>query len=539
MPRKGPVHVDKQTRVYTPHKLLTIACQTGEMSYSRKILPPLVAAAVALIAVTNYCIVRLLNVADLSTKEAIAQVLAMGLPASVAVVLVMSALYQTLQETVAELDKNREQLLLKWKKDALTGITSREFFEHELKESVDQYLSSENQFSVIMLDLDNFKRINDIHGHHVGDEVLKEVASKLQSHFSSDDVVARLGGDEYVVLMKKIQQVEEVQSIADGICSALAKPHSVGTLQLRASASVGAVIARRELCSPSDYLRAADMALYAAKAQGRNCYHLFSNDLDEQLRRRDQLETDLRLAVERSLGLDVHFQPQIDAHGRVAGAEALFRWKHPLLGDIPALEAIEIAEESGLITDLGDFVFRRAAEFARTHPQLSVAMNLSPAQFTRSRDFVRRIRCLAREERVDPAQFEFEITERLFMEIGGECESQIQTLRRDGFRVALDDFGTGYSSLSYLRRFQVDRLKLDKSFAEASELNESIAIIRAAVSLAHLLGLEVIAEGIENEAHEAIALESGCDGLQGHHYGPPMAMHDFDLFMRQRPRRAA
>jgi len=285
-------------------------------------------------------------------------------------------------------------------------------------------------------------------------------------------------------------------------------------------------------------VRAADLALYEAKRSGRDGFRFFSTDLDRQLRRRDELERDLRGALSDGSGLAVHFQPQIDLAGKLTGVEALFRWSHPRLGNIQAAEAVEIAEESDLIDMLGDFVFREAAAVARRYPNISVAVNLSPAQFSRS-DVTAKMRTLARREGVDPSQIEFEITERLFMEIGSGSDSQVQSLRDAGFRVALDDFGTGYSSLSYLRRFRVDRLKLDKSFIAEANVEESIAVVRAAISLAHLLGLEVIAEGIETELQEAVALEGGCDILQGHRYGEPMPIERLQLLLDESHRAAA
>jgi EAL domain-containing protein (putative c-di-GMP-specific phosphodiesterase class I) len=235
----------------------------------------------------------------------------------------------------------------------------------------------------------------------------------------------------------------------------------------------------------------------------------------------------------------VHYQPQLCSTGRISGAEALFRWTHPELGYVPASEVIEIAEESDLIDYLGELGFREAAGLARKYPNLSVALNLSPAQFSRSANIAGRMCELARSEGIEPSQFELEITERLLMEVGSGSDSQIQSLRSSGFRVALDDFGTGYSSLTYLRRFKVDRLKLDKSFFADPDLQESIAIIRATVSLAHLLGLEVVAEGIETELQEAIALESGCDLLQGHRFGVPMNAEQFDRLMASEQVRSA
>lgn len=509
------------------------------MDHSRKLLPPMVSSAVALIAVTNYCVISLLNTSGSLARDVMPSVLSIGLPASVAVVLVMSTLYHALQDTMVESDSRRLELLEKAQRDALTGVASRDYFEERLADCIDTLERSRECFAVIMLDLDHFKRVNDLHGHQMGDELLKQVATRLSSQLRPADTVARLGGDEYVIIRTAPVTNADVKALCSRICSELERPYEIGNLQVRASASVGAVIADEVPQGPYDYLRAADLALYDAKARGRNCYRFYSPELDDRLRRRDQLETDLRHAIQSDEDIDVQFQPQIDANGELTGVEALFRWKHPQLGDIPASEAIEIAEESELILLVGDFVFRRAAAFAREYPDLSVALNLSPAQFARCSDLAARMRRLARKERVSPTQLELEITERLFMEIGNASESQIQALRQDGFRVALDDFGTGYSSLSYLRRFQVDRLKLDKSFAETCEMQDSITIMRAAVGLAHLLGLEVVAEGIETGDQESIALESGCDVLQGHRYAYPMTEHEFRKYRLAKDRDAA
>lgn len=509
------------------------------MGYSRTLLPPMVSSAVALIAVTNYSVISLLGSSGSSARDILPEVLSIGVPTSLAVILVMSNLYHALEETVAELDERRKELLLKSQRDTLTGIASREYFEEKLASAVARFQRCGELFSVILLDLDHFKRVNDLHGHQTGDALLKQVSKRLNGKIPSTDTVARLGGDEYVILLTNVSGRDYVQEFCADICDELEKPYQVANLELRVSASVGALLASDLSCEEHNYLRAADVALYEAKSRGRNCYQFFSCELDQNLRRRDRLESDLRRALHNAEGIDVFFQPQIDAVGKLTGAEALFRWKHPELGDIPALEAVGIAEDSNLILELGEFVFRRSAKFAREHPDLSVAINLSPAQFMRSKDFAHQIGQMACDEQVHPSQLEFEITERLFIEIGSESESQIQALRSNGFRVALDDFGTGYSSLSYLRRFQVDRLKLDKSFAEGARLQESVAVIRAAVGLAHLLGLEVVAEGIENAEQETIALESGCDGLQGNYYGAPAAAESFQKYIDRRSSEAA
>ena len=512
--------------------------KTINLNYSRKLLAPLVSSTVAIIVVTNYCIFRLLG-SQGSPEQIIHAIWPMAVPATVTVILVMSTLYHMLEDVLGQLEERRGELLDRTLRDTLTGAGSRELFNQRLAEAFARYQRGGSKFAVIMLDLDHFKRVNDLHGHQSGDELLRLAAERLQSQVRLTDTVARFGGDEFLVLQTDLAKPSEVRRLCERICEGLQIPYQIGSLQLRIATSVGAVIANKQMATPEDYVRAADMALYEAKRTGRGCFRFFSDELDQQIRRRDHLERDLREALRTGSGLAVHFQPQFSADNQMTGVEALFRWAHAQFGDVPASEVIEIAEESELIDQLSDFVFRKAADFARRYPHLSVAVNLSPAQFSRSDNIAGKMRELARQERIEPSQIEIEITERLYMETGSGSDSEIQSLREMGFRVALDDFGTGYSSLSYLRRFKVDRLKLDKSFIAHANLQENLAVIRAAVGLAHLLGLEVIAEGVETELQEAIALESGCDVLQGHRYGKPMSVTDFAAFEQQRLRNAA
>ena len=512
--------------------------KTITLNHSRKLLAPLVSSAIAIIVVTNYCIFRLLG-SQGSPEQVISAIWPMAVPATVTVILVMSTLYHMLEEVLGQLEERRGELIDRTLRDTLTGAGSRELFNQRLAEALARYQRGGKKFSVIMLDLDHFKRVNDLHGHQSGDELLRLAAARLQAQVRITDTVARFGGDEFLILQTDLSRPNEVRRLCERICENLQTPYEIGSLQLRNATSVGAVIANKQMATPDDYVRAADMALYDAKRSGRGCFRFFSDELDRQLRRRDQLERDLRDALSTGIGLAVHFQPQFSANNQMSGVEALFRWSHAEFGDVPASEAIEIAEESELIDQLSDFVFRMGADFARQYPHLSVAVNLSPAQFSRSDNIANKMRELAQRERIEPCQIEFEITERLYMETGSGSDSEIQSLREMGFRVALDDFGTGYSSLSYLRRFKVDRLKLDKSFIAHANLEENLALIRAAVSLAHLLGLEVIAEGVETELQEAVALESACDVLQGHRYGKPMSLADFATFEPGRLRDAA
>ena len=238
----------------------------------------------------------------------------------------------------------------------------------------------------------------------------------------------------------------------------------------------------------------------------------------------------LRSLLRDGAGLDLHFQPIIGGSGKVMGLEGLIRWDHPTLGAITPSELIPIAEECGVIDELGQHAFRDACKMARLWPDLNVAVNLSPVQFRAPR-FAATLRALAEEEGVAPSQLELEITESLFIEHGSLCGSTIQELRRDGFRIVLDDFGTGYSSLSCLRRFPVDKIKLDRSFIDIAARDQSVAIIRAAVTLGHAMDLEVVAEGISCREEEQIALEAGCDGLQGHLYAPAMPVAGVAAFL--------
>lgn len=509
------------------------------MSYSRKLLGPMVTSAVALIVVTNYCIWKLVGNPSASATELMSAIWPIALPSTVAVVLVMSTLYRTLLDVVAELEKSQQEAVHQARRDTLTGLANRPLLEERLEQVVLRYSRTGEPFAVIMLDLDHFKRVNDLLGHQVGDELLKEVAARLQSLVRDTDTVARFGGDEFLILQTGLSKPTDVRRLCSRICKEMQVAYSLVGREMTLPVSVGAVAANERLVTSSDYIRAADMALYDAKASGRDCYRFFSDKLEARLRRRDLLETELREALQSGDGLAVHFQPQINGNGKIIGVESLFRWSHPSLGQIAAAEAVDVAEESGLIHILGEYVFRQAARFARLHPEISIAVNLSPAQFARTDELADALRRMAWEEGVDPQQIELEITEQLFMHQGVGCEEQMRRLRAHGFRLALDDFGTGYSSLSYLRRFKVDRLKLDKSFASSEDIQENIAFVRAAVTLAHLFGLEVVAEGIETELQEAVALEAGCDALQGYRYAAAMAAGDFARYASTKLQSAA
>lgn len=506
--------------------------------YSGKLLGPMVSAAVALIVVTNFCIVHILGNQGAVGGKLISAVWPIALPSTLAVILVMSGLYHALQEVVAQLELIHRRTDEEARRDPLTGLANRRVLEEQIHQAILRYKRDGERFSVLMLDLDNFKRINDLLGHQAGDELLQTAATRLQGLVRETDTIARFGGDEFLILQSSVATNRGVHRLCARICRQLGATYKLAGREMRMPASIGAVVATEELGEAADYIRAADMALYSAKAAGRNCYRFFTHELDAGAKRRGQLETDLRKALRAGNGLSVHFQPQLDARGDVVGVESLFRWAHPTLGLIPASEAIGLAEECDLISGVSELVFREAARFARTHPGMVVAMNLSPHQFVRENGLCENLLKLAAEEGVSPHQLELEVTEQLFMRLDAGCEEQVEKLRNAGFRLSLDDFGTGYSSLSYLRRFKVDRLKLDRSFV-TSAAEDNITLIRAAVTFAHSIGLEVVAEGIECPLHHAIALEAGCDAVQGHFYAKPMAAEELDRFLAAQRRAAA
>ncbi|QNP42397.1 EAL domain-containing protein [Sphingomonas daechungensis] len=509
------------------------------MAYRWKLLSPMVSAAIVLIVVTNYLILHIAGRPDASASELAWLLLPIALPTTIVVILVMSSLYHALQEVIGELERGRLDALSQAQHDPLTGLANKRLLQQRVDQAISRFNRGREKFAVLMLDLDDFKRVNDLLGHQSGDELLREAAARLASLVRDTDTVARFGGDEFLILQSTVDRPTDVRRLCARINEDMQRAYRVGDRDVRLPVTIGAVLANDDLGDAADYVRAADMALYAAKAGGKNCSRFFSQEMDALLQRRDRLETDLKLALATGEGLNVHFQPQLAADGKVVGAEALFRWTHSEFGDIAAVEAIAIAEECRFIDILAERVLRDAARFARSWPSLSVAVNMSPAQFTGSRDLAAELGRIVSEEGVSPSQIELEITERLLVTDEDDCEKQIASLRNLGFRVALDDFGTGYSSLNYLRRFKVDRLKLDRTFALNAEINESVAIVRAAVGLAHSLGLDVIAEGIETKLQERVAFEAGCDAVQGNFYAAPMTATAFAAFLDSQDSAAA
>jgi diguanylate cyclase (GGDEF)-like protein len=376
----------------------------------------------------------------------------------------------------------------------------------------------------MFIDLDRFKPINDSLGHSVGDVLLKEVSQRLVSQLRVGDTICRIGGDEFVVVLPEVKRSSDVAQVAQKVIEQVSQPVTVDERELAVSCSVGIAIFPDDGRDAESLIRNADAAMYHAKELGRANYQFFTEQMNQAASRRLALETDLRRALARD-ELRLHYQRIVDAEtGRVAGHEALVRWQHPERGLVPPGEFIQIAEESGLILRIGEWVLREACRWARATDAgggLQIAVNLSPRQFNDPK-LAQMVSHALKETGLPPRLLELEITETLAMSHTDVTLTTLKRLKKLGVSIAIDDFGTGYSSLAYLKRFPVDKVKIDRTFvAEAPKDREEGAIVSAIVALAHALDIEVIGEGVENEAQREFLRRCGCDYIQGYLVGRP------------------
>ena len=399
--------------------------------------------------------------------------------------------------------------------DVLTGLPNRALFNDRADQALLRARHGE-AMAVLLLDLDRFKNVNDRFGHLAGDELIQEVGKRLSRELQEADAVARLGGDEFAILLHGEDLAKGIEPTLERILDALHRPYEIFGNQAHVGVSIGVAPAPECGTDRTDLMRKADIALYRAKDEGRDCYRFFTEEMDETVQLRATLESDLRQALASGDGLSVHYQPLVDSAGRkVTGLEALVRWDHPQRGWIPPQLFVPVAEETGLISALGDWVMGEACNVARNWPNLSIAINLSPIQFC-DEGFAERVCAIVREARVSPHQIELEVTEGVVLDQNETVRGALRRLRQEGFRIALDDFGTGYSSLSYLRDFEVDRIKIDKSFVQSlGHTVDAGAIVTAVVTLGHAMGLQVTAEGVETSDQEDFLRSAGCNVLQG------------------------
>jgi diguanylate cyclase (GGDEF)-like protein len=409
--------------------------------------------------------------------------------------------------------------------DPLTGLSTRAFFERRLVQALARARAESGTLAVLFLDLDRFKMVNDSMGHTAGDEILRAAARRVRAQLRDSDVAARLGGDEFTLLLAPLHDPGEAARIAQRIQKSLQQPFTVYGAQLFASGSIGIALSAGGRAGAEELIRDADTAMSAAKAQGPGQICVFDPSMHTQARDALQMETDLRRALAKN-ELQVHFQPVVSLEtGEVRSVEALSRWDHLKQGAIPPIKFIRVAEETGLISQLGEFVLLEACQqIARlTEPRrtpLGVSVNLSGVQLSQP-DLVSRVADIVEKSRLDPRLLQLEVTETALVSQGEEAARRLRELRQMGVRVAMDDFGTGYSSLSYLHRFPIDVLKLDMSFVRGLGTDDrTTQIVHTVVMLARNLGLEVVGEGVDRPEQARTLRLLGCNYAQGFLYSP-------------------
>jgi diguanylate cyclase (GGDEF)-like protein/PAS domain S-box-containing protein len=427
-------------------------------------------------------------------------------------------------------DKLRQMAL----HDPLTLLPNRALFRDRAEHALAVGRRGQNGVAVLFIDLDNFKKINDSLGHGQGDRVLRSSAQRLVQCTRAGDTVARLGGDEFAVLLENLADQNPVLEVAGRIVAALAEPFSFLDSDLRVAASVGVAFARPGE-GVEELMRNADVAMYAAKSQGKGRFTVFRDEMQEAAHRRLEVETELARALAQNQ-FQLHYQPIVDLQsGYLLGVEALVRWRHPQRGLIAPAEFLGVAEDSGQMIGLGRWVMRQACQEVRAWQarlpqgrQVRLAVNVSPAQLEQS-DLVSDLAQALHESGLDPECLVLEITESVLMHNTDETLARLTKLKKLGVRIAIDDFGTGYSSLSYLHRFPIDILKIDRSFVERlSGSAEGAALARAIIALGDTLGLEVVAEGIELEHQQRELVELGCVAGQGFYYSRPALLHELE-----------
>jgi diguanylate cyclase (GGDEF)-like protein len=422
--------------------------------------------------------------------------------------------------------------------DALTNLPNRVTF-YEQVESALSHLRRSESVAVLSLDLDHFKSVNDTLGHPVGDLLLQAAADRMRSCIRSEDIVARLGGDEFAIVQVSSGQAPDVTTLAARVIEAVGAPYELNGHQVIGGVSVGIAMAPSDGDKPDQLMKNADLALYRAKADGGSVYRFFELEMDARMQARRALELDLHKAIVNG-EFELYYQPVIDVKtGQITCCEALVRWHHPERGMIPPLEFIPVAEATGVIVPLGEWVLRQACAEAAAWPKhVAVAVNVSPAQF-KSRNLVPTVVNALATSGLPAERLELEITELVLMQETEGAIGILQQFHALGIRVAMDDFGTGYSSLGYLRSFPFDRIKIDQSFIhDLSTKEDSIAIIRAVVGLSSSLGIRTTAEGVETEEQLARLTSEGCSEAQGFLFSEPQPAAAVSRMLREQAPRA-
>jgi diguanylate cyclase (GGDEF)-like protein len=437
----------------------------------------------------------------------------------------------------AALDEANAQLQHLATHDVLTGLPNRHLLQDEARRCIARVGQGEIRFALMILDIDRFKTTNDSLGHQGGDELLRQISQRLSLLVRRGDTLARLGSDEFVMMVHHVTDRTEAEAVANRILLEIARPFTIGNADVHATASIAISMYPEHAVDVDTLLIYADTALYHAKKSGRGAVQFYVPGMSDSAHERVELESGLRRALQNS-EFELFFQPKVNIQtGNTNSAEALIRWFHPTRGMVSPDQFIPMAEETGLIIPIGEWVIREACRRARSWQlagiaPLRVAVNLSAQQF-RQKDLLETVQRALRDTGLDPSLLELELTESAVMENAEESARILAQLSRLGVQISIDDFGTGYSSLSYLKRFPLDKLKIDRSFIRdlATDVDDA-AIVRAIISLAHSLKLKVIAEGVETADQLDFLRQLGCDQYQGYHCSPPMAPDAFAAWMQ-------
>jgi diguanylate cyclase (GGDEF)-like protein/PAS domain S-box-containing protein len=433
----------------------------------------------------------------------------------------------------------QERALYLSQHDGLTGLPNRGKFHDELFQAIVDARQRNNKVGVLFIDLDRFKNVNDSLGHYIGDALLVSVSRRLMEAISGTDICARLGGDEFGVICKGVSNQSALAHLADKLISILSRPFDLHGHEVTLGASIGITLFPDDAEDPNQILKYADMAMYHAKNQGRSTFAFYTENLDVEARRRNMIEEELRHAIERG-ELYLQYQPQVSFEkDAICSVEALLRWENPKLMPMSTEEFIALADDTGLIVPIGEWVIRSACKQLQAWqkeglPHLRVAVNLSSRQL-KDEHFVSMIDQVLTENELDPQSLELEITERLLMEDNLTNNAMLQALKSRGIRISVDDFGTGFSSLSYLKHFPIDSLKIDKLFIKClPDDQHDAAIASAIIGMAHSLNLQVVAEGVETEDQRAFLSDLGCNCGQGFLFSLPLAPDQLSQTLRER-----
>lgn len=411
--------------------------------------------------------------------------------------------------------------------DYLTGLPNRRKFEEKLDQLMDNCHFNSTEFALLYLDLDHIKLVNEWLGHCIGDELLRQVSTRISSHIKVHDLFARIGGDKFAIVLTELKDRYESIQIADDIMKDFEQPFTIDEYDLNMTASIGIGIFPQDGLTVKDLCSHTDQALHRAKGAGKNCIKPYTPSMNVESQRRFLLVNDLAKAIQEELFF-IHYQPKVDpATRKIVGAEALLRWRHPQLGIIPPDEFIPLAEESNLIFELGDWViFSVCRQIQKWQEEglevVPISINISAKRFLKD-DLADKLQTILKETKVEPKWLEFEITETSFVHNEGKVLAVIHALKDIGIAISLDDFGTGYSSIHYLRKFKVDFLKIDRTFIKAIHSEkDNEAIVKSILYLARELNIKVVAEGVETEDQLAFLVAHCCDLIQGYLFSKPV-----------------